>query len=745
MFFSSNMTSSIYQGHFILKCLVVIILFCLFFVSGVWADSLEQSSIEANSSVNPTYAWGLMHFTPDQLQEREAAIPKMSMKASYYGLPLPKSSKNLLSLSPYYGADRDQGRCANCWVWAGTGALEIEHNIENGISDRLSIQYFNSNYNGGVAGSKNACSSGLPEYFAQFYNSNPRFAIPWSNTNAGYADKYYITGQPAKTPAASISTFPNYPIRSISSVTLSTHSGQSAAIDTIKAQINGNKPVLWSFFLTNSGWDAFYSFWSTKPESCIWDPDPYNGGVNGGGHEVLIVGYDDTVSQPYWLVLNSFGSTPGRPNGTLRLKMNMDYDGKISGYSTHRFDIFNTEFVTSSPIPPASITGLNNTTFQKTSITWTWIDPTSTDFSKVMVYMDGVFRANVTKGILTFTASSLIPDTEHTIGTRTVGTTGLINQTWVSDTARTAPDAPSFGSAFIQSTPSGAKIYLDYNDTGFVTPKTLSNMASGSHIIMCSLNGYDDTTQTVSIISGQTTDVLITLQKSGSVAPKADFSASTREGGSPLTVQFTDKSTNSPTSWTWTFGDGSTSTEQNPTHIYLKSGIYSVKLKVSNFAGTNGLSRSGYIVVSNSGPTPTITPTTQPTTVPTTSITTLPTTLRTTVPTTVITTIPTTQPTTVPTTDIPTNPPKADFSASVTSGTLPLTVQFTDKSINSPTSWIWTFGDGSTSTEQNPSHTYLNAGIYSVKLKVSNSNGSSGLSRSSYIVVSNAPALGFSG
>ena len=162
-------------------------------------------------------------------------------------------------------------------------------------------------------------------------------------------------------------------------------------------------------------------------------------------------------------------------------------------------------------------------------------------------------------------------------------------------------------------------------------------------------------------------------------------------------------------------------------------------MKVSNLAGTNGLSRSGYIVVSNSGPTPTITPTVQPTTVPTTIVTTVPTTCQTTVPTTVITTIPTTQPATVPTTGIPTNPPKADFSSSLTSGTLPLTVQFTDKSINSPTSWIWTFGDGSTSNEQNPSHTYLKAGIYSVKLKVSNSNGSSGLSRSGYIVVSNVP------
>ena len=217
---------------------------------------------------------------------------------------------------------------------------------------------------------------------------------------------------------------------------------------------------------------------------------------------------------------------------------------------------------------------------------------------------------------------------------------------------------------------------------------------------------------------------------------KANFTAAPLSGNAPFSVKFTDRSSGGPTSWSWTFGDGSTSTEQNPIHTYAKAGMYSVKLKVSNPSGTNGLSRSGYIVVSNSNVTPTITPTTKPTTVPTTIVTTVPTSQPTSVPTTIVTTISTTHPTTIPTTVVPTNPPKASFSASITSGIYPLMVQFTDKSTNSPTSWLWTFGDGSTSTEQNPSHIYLKAGLYSVKLKVSNSEGSSGLSRSGYIVVS---------
>src|SRR4029077_20963569 len=70
--------------------------------------------------------------------------------------------------------------------------------------------------------------------------------------------------------------------------------------------------------------------------------------------------------------------------------------------------------------------------------------------------------------------------------------------------------------------------------------------------------------------------------------------------------------------------------------------------------------------------------------------------------------------------------PTAQFSGSPTSGQTPLTVQFTDQSTagSAPiTSWQWTFGDGGTSTARSPSHTYPNAGSYSVSLTVTTSAG----------------------
>ena len=71
------------------------------------------------------------------------------------------------------------------------------------------------------------------------------------------------------------------------------------------------------------------------------------------------------------------------------------------------------------------------------------------------------------------------------------------------------------------------------------------------------------------------------------VTPVAAFSANTTSGNSPLNVQFTDNSSNYPTSWLWDFGDETTSTEQNPTHTYTKPGNYTVTLTAINAAGNS--------------------------------------------------------------------------------------------------------------------------------------------------------------
>ncbi|MGD9546732.1 MAG: S8 family serine peptidase [Candidatus Krumholzibacteriia bacterium] len=173
--------------------------------------------------------------------------------------------------------------------------------------------------------------------------------------------------------------------------------------------------------------------------------------------------------------------------------------------------------------------------------------------------------------------------------------------------------------------------------------------------------------------------------------PVAGFTGTPTSGDYPLAVQFTDQSTNSPTSWSWAFGDGGTSTAQNPSHTYNAAGSYTVSLTVANADGGDTETKTGYITV------------TEP--------------------------------------SVPT-PPVAAFTGTPTSGDYPLAVQFTDQSTNTPTSWSWTFGDGGTSTAQNPSHTYTAAGAYTVSLTVANAYGGDTETKTGFITVTEPPVGG---
>ena len=90
--------------------------------------------------------------------------------------------------------------------------------------------------------------------------------------------------------------------------------------------------------------------------------------------------------------------------------------------------------------------------------------------------------------------------------------------------------------------------------------------------------------------------------------PSASFTADPLAGEAPLEVQFNDTSTGSPTSWSWAFGDGGTSDEQNPFYTYTSAGLYTVNLTVTNTDGSDSEEKADYINVTEpagpSGPAP---------------------------------------------------------------------------------------------------------------------------------------------
>ena len=87
-------------------------------------------------------------------------------------------------------------------------------------------------------------------------------------------------------------------------------------------------------------------------------------------------------------------------------------------------------------------------------------------------------------------------------------------------------------------------------------------------------------------------------------APVCDFTASATSATTGQSIQFTDKSTNAPSSWLWTFGDGSTSSLQNPSHAYSVEGSYTVSLKATNSYGNNSKTNTNYITITVAGSAP---------------------------------------------------------------------------------------------------------------------------------------------
>jgi PKD repeat protein len=84
--------------------------------------------------------------------------------------------------------------------------------------------------------------------------------------------------------------------------------------------------------------------------------------------------------------------------------------------------------------------------------------------------------------------------------------------------------------------------------------------------------------------------------------PASSFTASPTSGKAPLTVQFTDTSTGAPTTWKWNFGDGTTSTEQNPQHTFATAGQFVVRMTASNTVGTGSEASQTITVTSPSFP-----------------------------------------------------------------------------------------------------------------------------------------------
>jgi serine protease AprX len=210
-----------------------------------------------------------------------------------------------------------------------------------------------------------------------------------------------------------------------------------------------------------------------------------------------------------------------------------------------------------------------------------------------------------------------------------------------------------------------------YTGSYTVTANDISTNGGGSGFINNTANVKCD--QLVAQTSSALTQIVLPVPPTLKVN---DFTATPISGTQPLKVSFTSSVSGTPTRWTWAFESARNTQNFNvgtATHTYSNTGKYNVILTVRDAAGhTSSLTKQNYITVNRA--------------------------IR----------------------------PTANFVVTPSSAKIGTTLQFTDKSTNSPTSWQWNFGDNSrtsTDTRQNPTHAYTRAGSYTVTLAASNVAG----------------------
>ncbi len=194
------------------------------------------------------------------------------------------------------------------------------------------------------------------------------------------------------------------------------------------------------------------------------------------------------------------------------------------------------------------------------------------------------------------------------------------------------------------------------------------NVLKGAVINRQQINCYIKLTELIRTIF--LTCLLLTALIVKSQAPVSDFVASVTSGCAPLTIDFKDASTGNPKFWNWDLGNGQLANTQNTQVTYYNPGKYTVTLVVRNADGTNGITKTDYIVVNPS--------------------------------------------------------PIADFTVDYNTICMPSGVTFTNKSLANAgtlTKYEWDFGDGTTSNQINPQKAYTATGFYSVSLKVTSSTG----------------------
>ncbi|NJD54668.1 MAG: hypothetical protein FIB07_17640 [Candidatus Methanoperedens sp.] len=243
---------------------------------------------------------------------------------------------------------------------------------------------------------------------------------------------------------------------------------------------------------------------------------------------------------------------------------------------------------TEDTTPPASVTALGETATAETSITWSWTNPSDSDFDHVEVYLDSVFKTNVTSG--TYTATGLNASTTYTIGTKTVDTVGNVNASMVTDPATTASDAtpPSSVTGLGETATGETSITWSWTNPSdpdfdhvevYIDSVFKTNMTSGTYTAS-GLNA--STTYTIGIKTVDTTGNVNSTTVTDSAITSADATP-------PASVTALGETATGETSITWSWTNPSDS-DFDHVEVYLDS-VFKTNVTSGTYTAT-GLNAS---------------------------------------------------------------------------------------------------------------------------------------------------------
>ena len=324
--------------------------------------------------------------------------------------------------------------------------------------------------------------------------------------------------------------------------------------------------------------------------------------------------------------------------------------------------VFFTDKTNRVPIPPTSdfsitqmegcvpmtINFIDESTTNTTSWNWSFpggVPATSTEQNPTVVYNQaGEYPVTLIA--------------ENSNGTNTLTKTDYVQVSAVLPTAAFSTEINGEIVSFINESIAATSYQWDLGDGNMSTLKYPTNDYN--------IDGFYDIKLIVNNGCGADTIVQTIIINPDNVLPFPDFSADIISGCGPLTVQFTDESSENTTGWWWEFQGGTpgNSSEQNPIVVFENIGSYFVQLTASTDVGDRSKFKENYIEVTD-------------------------------------------------------DPPQALYTV----GDSDLTIFLFNNSINAD-SYLWLFGDGNSSTEEGPTHTYAEAGVYEVSLIATNGCGS---------------------